>query len=289
MSLTESDISVLLPVYCNDDPSHLRTAIDSVIDQTVTPGEVLIVRDGSVPSELTVVLDEYSREYPDLVNLHRLQENRGLGAALRTGVRACSNKLIARMDADDISVADRLECQLASFNDRPSVGVVGGNIAEFATDPDEITSVRTVPSSHDAIVEMASFRSPMNHGTVMFRKEPVIDVGNYRPVDRMEDYGLWVRLILNGVRFTNVPEVLVKVRAGEELYTRRGGIEYACEEVRLQWDFYNWDFVSFPRFVMNSVSRGSLRLLPKSLLAPIYARYARSDPDEDRRSGETVQ
>jgi glycosyltransferase involved in cell wall biosynthesis len=281
MTLDGSDVSVLLPVYENDDPDHLRTAIDSVVDQTVTPGEVLIVQDGPVPSKLATVLDEYAREHASIVAVHQLPENRGLGSALRAGVKWCSNDLVARMDADDVSVCDRLERQLAAFRERPSLGVIGGYIGEFTTDPGEVTAVREVPIDHEAITEMAKFRSPMNHGTVLFRKEAVLAAGNYRPVDRMEDYGLWVRLLQNGVRFANVPEVLVKVRAGEELYDRRGGFEYACEEVRLQWDFYRWGFVSLPRFVANTFLRASLRFLPNSVRATIYARFARSDPDKD--------
>jgi hypothetical protein len=91
----------------------------------------------------------------------------------------------------------------------------------------------------------------------------------------MEDYDLWIRMLLDGAMFANIPEVLVKVRAGEEMYGRRGGWEYAREEIRTQVEFYRRGFTSFPIFVFNTFTRTTLRLIPNTIRGAIYQQIAR--------------
>jgi hypothetical protein len=179
------------------------------------------------------------------------------------------------MDADDISVPSRFELQLEFFRENPSYDVVGGQLEEFRSDPDSPTARREVPTEHDEIVQRARYRSPMNHGTVMFRRGAVLRAGNYRAVDRMEDYDLWVRMFLAGTKFANLPEVLLKARAGEEIYGRRGGLEYAREEVRTQVEFFRRGFTPAPVFLFNLFTRTTLRLLPDRVRGRVYRVLAR--------------
>jgi glycosyltransferase involved in cell wall biosynthesis len=274
--------SVLLPTYDGDDPKHLDIAIESVVEQTIVPNELVVVQDGPVNDDIKNVLQKWEQNTTTEIVFHQLNQNRGLGGALRAGVQQCSYPLVARMDADDVSKSDRFERQLKAFTNCSDIDVLGGYIAEFQNCPDEIDTVRTVPLEHDQIVNRAKFRSPMNHGTVMFDRESVLDAGNYRPVDRMEDYDLWVRLFKTGARFANLPEVLVNVRAGDALYGRRGGLEYAREELRLQRDFHRWGFISFPRALGNSITRAGLRLLPEKIIQAIYTKYARTDASNEK-------
>jgi hypothetical protein len=91
----------------------------------------------------------------------------------------------------------------------------------------------------------------------------------------MEDYDLWIRMLLQGATFANIPEILLKVRAGEELYGRRGGLEYAREEVRTQTEFYRRGFTSLPVFLFNTATRVGLRLAPNSIRQIVYKVIAR--------------
>ncbi|MBV0900402.1 glycosyltransferase [Haloarcula salina] len=273
--MTETDFSVLLPTYGGDDATELDQSLRSCFEQTRLPSEVLIVEDGPLTEELTATLTDWKKQYPDRLRRIRIPENRGLGNALNRGVKECTYSLIARHDSDDINVRTRFERQIAYFNDHPDVDIVGGYIGEFSRDPSAVKTVRKVPTDHDSIEAMARFRSPMNHGTVMFRKGAVLAAGNYRAVTRIEDYDLWVRMFCSDATFANIPDILVKVRAGAGLAERRGGAEYARAEVRRQVEFYRRGFIGFPVFVFNVVSRVGLRFLPNRIRRWVYRTVAR--------------
>jgi len=155
------------------------------------------------------------------------------------------------------------------------VDVVGGYVAEFEDDAESPHAVREVPTDHDDIARRAKTRSPMNHVTTMFRRDAVLSAGNYRSTDPLEDYDLWVRILLDGATLANVPAVLVKVRAGPEMYRRRGGLRYACQELALQARFRRWGFVGVGTFLANSVARIGIRLLPNAVRGKLYSMFLR--------------
>jgi len=270
------NISVVLPTYRGDTPDELKRAIESLADQTVLPEELYITKDGPLSNDLESLIDNKANEFPTTIRTHQIDENQGLGNALRVGVKNCSYDMVARMDADDISVPSRFERQVGFLGDNSDIDIVGGYIKEFDSDPNDPIARREVPTTHEEIEEMARFRSPMNHGTVMFDKEAVLRAGNYRAVDRMEDYDLWIRMLLDGATFANIPEVLVNVRAGEEMYGRRGGWEYTREEIRTQVEFYRRGFTSVPIFLFNTLTRTLLRLIPNQIRGIIYRVLARN-------------
>lgn len=280
MTEKHSSFSVVMPVYAGDDPEYVEKAVESLNKQTQPPDEVLIVVDGPIPEDLEQVLSKWLEGADLTVRSYRLKSNQGLGKALREGVVEATHDIIARMDADDVSVETRFEDQLSFLRLNPSVDVVGGQILEFDTELNEPIAERAVPSTHDEIVKEARFRSPMNHATVMFRREAVLDAGNYRPVDRMEDYDLWVRMIMNGSTFANLSKNLLYVRAGRDFFGRRGSIEYAREEFNRQTEFYRRGFISLPRYIINTLLRVPFRLVPDSVRELIYRRFARSNPDQ---------
>lgn len=269
------EVSVVLPTYRGDTPAALARAIESLSEQTLLPEELFVVKDGPLPDDLESVIEKKRDDFPNSFQTHQIEENRGLGNALRVGVAHCTHDLVARMDADDISVPSRFERQIGFLKENPEVDVLGGFIEEFDSDPDDPIARREVPTAHDEIEWMALFRSPINHGTVMFDKAAVLNAGNYRAVDRMEDYDLWIRMLLNGATFANLPEVLVKVRAGAGMYDRRGGWEYAREEVRTQVEFYRRGFTPFPILVFNLLTRTTLRLIPNRARSAVYRAIAR--------------
>jgi glycosyltransferase involved in cell wall biosynthesis len=223
------------------------------------------------------VISRFECAHPNIIVVHELRKNRGAGKARRVAVSKSSHELVAVMDADDIAEPTRFETQLTFLQDNPEVDIVGSYISEFTTDPDEPHAVRTVPTDHDKIVSMAHHRSPMNQTTVLFRRSAVIAAGNYRDVSRLEDYGLWVRMILNGARFANIPEPLVKVRAGSDMYERRSGWTYAREEVRFQIECWRRGFLSPPESLLNACIRVPIRLAPDRVRAFIYSEILRSD------------
>ena len=110
----------------------------------------------------------------------------------------------------------------------------------------------------------------------MFRKETVLSAGNYRS-GQLEDYDLWVRILLAGGTIANIPEVLVKMRSGEDLYGRRGGVNYLFEEIKLFRRFWSWGFISLLTLVMALCIRIPVRLAPTSLRKRLYERRLRTE------------
>lgn len=262
-------LSAVLTTYHGDDPGELRDSLDSILQQTRPPDELVVIKDGSVPESIEAIISEITSHADFPVVIDELEENRGHGGALRRGVTVASHPLVAIHDADDICIKTRFEKQL-EFITETGADVVGGWIAEFDGDPDDPHAIRKVPETHDDIVEMCRSRCPMNQTTVLARRDAILDSGNYRAVDRMEDYELWGRMITNGYKFRNQQIVLAYVRAGQDMYGRRGGFEYAREEIRIQKHFYDIGFLSRRRAIWNTVVRTIPRFLPNQLRGLIY-------------------
>lgn len=215
--------SVLMSVYRNDQPEHLRLALQSIYDdQTLKPDEIVVVFDGPLTEELYRVLDEFHVGKESFVFYHPLEKNVGLGEALRIGTECCTGDYIFRMDADDISDACRFEKQMDYIAAHPECDVVGTDIAEFQTSPDEPDMRRRVcPSDHAGIMKMAQHRNPMNHVTAAIKKEALLRCGGYLSLPLVEDYYLWVRMLAQGCVFYNIHESLVYVRIGNGFLEKR--------------------------------------------------------------------
>ena len=137
----------------------------------------------------------------------------------------------------------------------PECDVVGGQITEFIDDESNIAGRRTVPQNNDDIYKYIKSRCPFNHMTVMLRKNRVLNIGNYQDWHYNEDYYLWIRMAEAGYGFANLPDTLVNVRVGKDMYRRRGGWQYFRSEARLQGYMLNHKMISFPRYLYNVVGR----------------------------------
>ena len=141
--------SVSMCVYGKDDPAWFRRAVDSVLDQTLKPTEIIVVVDGPVPEALDKVIKELEKDL--MFKIIRLKENRGHGEARRIGLNHCTYDLVALMDSDDISLPDRFEKQMSMFLDDPTLSVVGGNISEFVGEENNFVGYRVVCEQHKEI------------------------------------------------------------------------------------------------------------------------------------------
>lgn len=183
------------------------------------------------------------------------QENQGHGNARRKSLSECSNSLVALMDSDDICIEDRFEKQLKEFLNNDRLSVVGGLISEFVDLPSNITGIRSVPKDNEEIKSYMKKRCPMNQVSVMFRKEDVEKAGGYIDWYCEEDYYLWIRMLEKGFIFENIQEVLVNVRTGNEMASRRGGWKYFASEFRLQEYMLTNRIIGIPRFLLNVMLR----------------------------------
>lgn len=272
--MPDTKFSVSMCVYGKDNPEWFRTAVDSILNQTRKPDEVVLVVDGPVPQKLDDVINHF--EQNSIFKVIRLPENKGHGEARRVGLNNCSNELVALMDADDISAEDRFEKQLALFESDAELTIVGGNITEFVGTPDNIVEARVVKSDDASIKEDMKKRCPMNQVTVMFKKSRVDSVGGYIDWFCEEDTYLWLRLYLDGAKFANLPDYLVNVRIGKEMYQRRGGTKYFLSEAKLQKFMLDNKVIGLDRFIVNVGERLVVQvLLPNKVRSWVFKKFAR--------------
>lgn len=268
------DFSVSMCVYGKDSPAYFREAVNSILEQTVKPSEVVLVVDGPVPQELDSVIKDF--ESNPIFKIIRLSQNMGHGVARRTGLDNCKFDLVALMDADDISVQNRFELQLKEFEKNPDFDIVGGNITEFVENPENIVGKRIVPKSDSEIKVYLKRRCPMNQVTVMFKKNSVQSVGGYIDWFCDEDYYLWNRMFLANMTFANVPEVLVNVRVGKDMYQRRGSWKYFKSEAKLQWFMFRNRIISLPLCIYNVLIRFMWQVvMPNWLRGLMFQKFAR--------------
>lgn len=274
----ELRFSVLMSVYYKENPSWFKTALDSVINQTLQPNEIVLIEDGKLTDELYKVIEEYKNQYSNLFKIIPLEKNSGLGEALRIGVLNCSNELIARMDTDDIAKNDRFKKQIQFFQEHPNVDLVGSWISEFEDEPDKIISYRQLPIEHQEIYKFGQFRCPVNHMTVMYRKDAVLKAGNYQTFKNIEDYYLWGRMLKQGAVFANIPECLVNVRAGNSMLKRRANLTYFFNsEFPLHTELYKMGFINLKQYLRNISSKFLLRAIPQWAMAIIYRKFLRKE------------
>lgn len=266
--------SVSMCVYGGDNSEWFQTAVESILNQSLKPDEVVLVVDGPIPDELNEIVKIYERN--PIFNVIRLEKNQGHGNARRMGLDNCKNELVAIMDADDISKGDRFEKQIEEFKKNQSLDIVGGNISEFIDDEKNIVAERVVPADDAEIKAYMKKRCPMNQMTVMFKKSMYEHVGGYIDWYQDEDYYLWLRMMLDGATFANINTILVNVRVGKDMYKRRGGWKYYKSEAKLQKYMLKHKIINFPTYLSNKLKRFIVQvLMPNSLRGWVFKKFAR--------------
>lgn len=269
--------SVLMSIYIKENPDYFKKSLDSMLNQTIKPDEIILVEDGPLTSELYAVIEEYKKSNPDCIKTVVNETNLGLGLALRKGLEHCKNELVARMDTDDIAINTRCEKQLVFMSEHPDVDIVGGQIEEFIGNENNIVGKRIVPCDDQSLKEYTKKRCPFNHMTVMFRKKAVQAAGDYMDLHFNEDYYLWIRMAKNNAVFANIKETLVFVRVDENMYQRRGGLKYFKSEKALQNLMLKSNMITLSRYVVNTGMRFVLQvMMPNKLRGIIFRLFARS-------------
>lgn len=270
-----------MSVYKNDVAENVKTAVKSIVEQTARPSQVVIVVDGPVPDDTLQALNDLQKEYVDLIEIYPLEQNVGLGNALKEGMKYCKYELVARMDSDDIAVESRFEKQLAMFENDGELSIVGSDIAEFIGDESNVVSVRDVPQEHNEICEYLKKRCPFNHMTVMFKKSQVEKAGGYLHWFYNEDSYLWVRMYLAGCKFANIKENLVYARINEDTFYRRGGKKYYNSERDLFKFMLNNKIINKSQYRKSCLMRYIIQvLMPNRIRKFVFLKLMRQKPKE---------
>lgn len=216
--------SVSMCVYAGDKPEWFNAALESIVNQTVPPDEIVLVVDGSISKELDDVIINFQKKHE--MKVIRFTENRGHGAARAEGFAHCSYDLIAVADADDISAGDRFEKQLKAFTANPALSAVSSGSRSFIDSTADIVHEELLPANDKDIKRMMKTRCAICQPSVMLKKDAVIAAGGYKDWYCAEDYYLWIRMMQNGAVFGNIPEYLLYFRTSNAQMKRRGGLKY---------------------------------------------------------------
>ena len=271
------EFSVSMSVYKNDDPVFFSQAVESVINQTLMPQEVIIVIDGPIPEKTEAIIQKFQKDY-SIINIVRLEKNMGHGYAREMGLTKSAYEYVALMDSDDIAVNNRFELQLKFLKKNPNISVLGGTIEEFLMTPENKMLKRKLPITDKELKNYMKFRCPFNQMSVMFKKQDVINAGGYLDWFCNEDYYLWIRMAEKGYVFHNLEEILVNVRVNENFYDRRGGIKYFKSEAKIQKLMFSKDIISLPILVWNILIRFAVQVvLPIKLREYFFVKFTRSN------------
>ena len=265
--------SVLMSVYKKEIPKYLYESLISMLNQTIKPAEIVLVKDGELTQELEDVLEQFKNE--PIIKIVSLSENKGLGEALNIGLENCNYELVARMDTDDISRSDRCEKQLEMFNKNRLLSIVSSTVAEFSTDIDNINSLKRLPTKHEDIIKFSKKRNPFNHPAVMFKKSVVQKSGGYKHFQFFEDYYLWVRMIMSGAYCANINEPLVYMRANSNMYKRRGGITYLKCIAKFRWHLKIIGFTKIDEFLLSLIGQSIVAIFPNKTRMLFYRKFLR--------------
>lgn len=269
-SAKEQKYSVLMSLYKKEKPEYLRIALDSMLNQTVAPDEIVLVEDGPLTPELYEVLEDYSM-------LHRVRNetNLGLGLALNVGLTECRNELVARMDTDDYSKPDRCEKQLAIFAEKPYLAIVGSHIDEFVGDISNLISQRIVPTTHEEIYNFAKKRSAFNHPAVMYSKTAVLENGGYADLRRNQDVDLFGRMLFSGYKAENIDESLLLFRSNDDLAKRRKSWSNTKSYIDTIKRFWIMGYSTFYDYLVVAIAQTGMFVMPISLQQWVYKKFLR--------------
>ncbi len=197
-------ISVLMPNY-NYAP-YLKEAIESILCQTFSDFELILIDDGSTDESVSIV-ESYARQ-DKRIRFYRNEKHIGLTAMLNKGIDLCEGEYLARMDSDDIAVPNRLEKQ-KDFLKLKNLDICGGNVVFF--DGTTKYGIFTCPQTNEEIIAHLPFGCPIIHSTVM-GKTSLFKKYYYRDFPRAEDWDLWLRMIADGVKIENISDMILWYR-----------------------------------------------------------------------------
>ncbi len=263
------NFSLVLSVYKNDSVKHFVQALDSCLNQTLLPDQLIIVVDGPIGFDLRQIIDNYEIKFPFIETLY-LKENMGRGVTKNHAISYSKFSFIAIMDADDICLPNRFQLQKEFLMANPKIDCVGSYIEEFNNAPGDLGIIRKVNLNHDGILTQGKYRQSMNHVTIMFKKQAFLSVGGYSSLRYTEDFIFFTKLLISGATFANLPVVLVNVRVAQNQFKKRSGMKYFQEEVSVFRLMYKLKFISLMTFFINVFIRLIFRFSPSIVLMLVY-------------------
>jgi len=263
------DISVIFPVF-NEPAVTLEKSLESILTQSFKDFELVIVDDSD--DLLTKQYLDYISNLDKRIKLIRPKIRNGLASALNIGISNSIGLFIARADADDIQMQDRLKVQLDFLITNPNIGVVGS----FVNNVDihfNYLGLKKFPVDNRAIKKYSTLFNPICHSSVMFRKSLIDSFGGYSNKFRAaEDYEMWMRYINHGVVFSNISTPLLNYHLADSNRRNQTNWKFNLKAKILHFTFDHFFIRIFGIILIILMIISPLRL--KSFFYSLYLRWS---------------
>jgi glycosyltransferase involved in cell wall biosynthesis len=257
-------VGVLMSTYAKDKAANLAMCLDSISAQTRSPDEILLVVDGPVDDEQETIIATFAASRSG-VRIIRRPVSGGLARALNQALAACQCEYVMRMDADDVCAPDRLEIQMAYITTHPDVDLVASWAEEFYDDGAP-SKMKVSPCDHDNVAKALRWRNVLVHPSILVRTVALRAIGGYRTrFGMLEDYDLFVRLIVAGGSIHVIPKALIRIRSSIAQRTRRGGWSYLRHEIAFRRECLRIGFMTPREFVVITALYAGFRLISGSM------------------------
>lgn len=206
--MTEKKVSIIMGIY--NCEGTLPAAIDSVLTQTYANWELIMCDDGSKDNTYEIAKN-YQQKYPEKIILLKNEKNQRLAATLNRCLSVATGEYIARMDADDENLPERLSREVIFLNKHPETACVGSSVIVFEDNGHEYIRMIADNPQYNCLIHGA----PCAHPTIMMRKEAFDKINGYRSAPetlRAEDIDMWFRFFREGLSARNIQEPLYRYR-----------------------------------------------------------------------------
>ena len=256
-----SAVTLGLPFYRNTNLSHLKQAIDSILNQSHVPEAIHLLQDGPVSKELSSMVEDYKQKNEQIEHIV-FSQNQGLPYVLNYSILHSVNSYYARMDSDDIAHPERIEKQRFYLEENPGIDILGTEAWEFTGDPwQEECFLKKMPADPSGIENLFHYRSPLIHPSVMFRRSVFAKIGLYNVNFYTEqDLELWARALQMKVGITNLQEPLLYYR-DMGMVNRRSEMERLLRQFKARYSYNTWS----PRLNALKVASLVFRVMPASI------------------------
>ena len=256
-------ISVIMATF-NEPLSYIKAAIESILNQTYTDFEFIIIDDSTNPETIEAI-NSYT---DDRIVIIREKSRMGFARALNEGLKIAKGQFIVRMDGDDISLKDRLEKQLEYLIAHKEIDILGGNML-IINESGAVVSQRNYPTNGLSLQFSAIFRSPVAHPTVMFRRSIVENHLFYdETFTKAEDTEYWFRLRNKGFTIANLPVNLLRFRISGDLAKKRSG-EHFSFNFKARYKNFSWKY--FYVDIPSILATKCYVFIPKKLISLYYS------------------
>jgi glycosyltransferase involved in cell wall biosynthesis len=227
------NFSLIISIYKNIKFHEIKRALSSLAKQKSKPRQIVLVFDGFYPEHLKRYVLNFFNFYKDKNELDIINNstNKGISYSYNLALKKSKYNLIAIQDADDESTPDRFKLQLAYFKNKKKLSVLGGSVLENYYNQ---KILKRMPLTYQLIKKYIFLKNPINHPTVMLRRNNLLNSGLYLECKRMEDYYLWINLISRGLLIENIPDILVKSYINQDFMKRRTSMIVLNSEVKIQ-------------------------------------------------------